>query len=315
MPTKILITGGAGFIGSNLTHKLVELGFDVTILDNLSTGKKENLNQIINKINLIEGDVIDHDTLDKALKDIDYVFHLAALPSVQRSIDNPLESFTNNANGTINLLVASKKAGVKKIIYSASSSAYGNRRGKTKKEHLRPQPLNPYAVSKLGGEYLMKGFSHSYGLPTVCLRYFNVFGPGQDPSSPYSAVIPRFITSILKNESPEIYGDGTQSRDFTFIDNVVNANILALKSDKVKMGESINIAGGKNFSLLDIINLINKKLDKNIQPIFKPARIGDIKHSLADINKAKKLINYEPTINFEQGLEQTIEYYKQKYYE
>jgi len=256
MTKKILITGGAGFIGSNLAKKLVSEHYQVRILDKLTTGKKSNLKNIIKKIEFIEGDILNQKTLNRSVKGIDYIFHLAALPSVQRSLDYPIETFTNNANGTIKLLVASKKYGIKKIIYSASSSAYGNRRGKYKKEILKSQPLNPYAASKLSGEHLMKSFSHCFNLPTICLRYFNVFGPQQDPTSPYSAAIPRFIKAILFDERPEIYGDGTQSRDFTFIDNVIEANLLALKSS-IKLGETINIAGGKSTSLLKIVALIN----------------------------------------------------------
>jgi nucleoside-diphosphate-sugar epimerase len=306
----ILVTGGAGFIGSNLVKKLVRDGYKVKVIDNLSTGKKQNLKEVMAKIEFIKGDLLNLKLLEKATRGVDYIFHVAAIASVQRSLDNPVWSFTNNANATLNVLMTAKKNKVKKVIYSASSSMYGNSQKKEKDEELIPQPLSVYAAGKLTGEYLMKCFSVCFGLSTVCLRYFNVFGPNQDPNSAYSAVIPLFIKSILKNKRPVIYGDGKQSRDFTYVDNVVAANILAMKAKKIKNGESINIALNKNHSLLELLEIINKKLNKKIKPIFKPARKGDVKHSLASIKKAKELINYQPKISFEKGIEKTIDYYK-----
>jgi len=309
----ILVTGGAGFIGSNLTKRLIKGGYKVKVIDNLSLGKKQNLKDVIDKIEFIKGDLLDLKLLEKIAKNVDYIFHLAAIPSVQRSLDDPIKSFENNANATLNLLMVAKRNKVKKVIYSASSSMYGDQQGKEKNEKMNPKPLSPYATGKLTGEYLMKCFSNCFNLSTVSLRYFNVFGPGQDPNSVYSAVIPLFIRAVLENKRPTIYGDGKQSRDFTYVENVVEANILAMKSKKVKNGESINIALNKTHNLLELLEIINKKLNKNIKPIFKPARKGDIKHSLASIKKAEKLINYKSKINFKTGIEKTIEYYQKRY--
>ncbi|MEM4152961.1 MAG: SDR family oxidoreductase [Candidatus Pacearchaeota archaeon] len=308
MKAKILVTGGAGFIGSHITEKLVALGYDVVVIDNLSTGNIKNLEHIVDNIKFIEGDILDLELIKKISK-VDYIFHEAALPSVQRSIKDPKTTIEVNVNGTLNVLLAARDNKVKKVIFASSSSIYGDRNGKCKKEIMKPMPLSPYAISKVTGEYLCKVFSHVYGLPTVCLRYFNVFGPRQNPDSEYSAVIPKFIKLILQNKQPTIFGDGKQSRDFTYIDNVVYANILAMKS-KMKNGETINIACGESHNLLKLIELINKILDKNIRPIFTEARPGEVKHSLADISKAKKLLGYKPLINFEEGLRRTINFYK-----
>lgn len=305
----VLVTGGAGFIGSNITIELVKQGYNVKVIDNLSTGNIKNLESIKNKIEFIGDDLYQTDKLKDYFQDIDIILHQAALPSVQRSIDHPLDTHHNNTTATIKLLIAAQKAGVKKIVYAASSSAYGNRKEDSKVEYMKPQPLSPYAATKLVGEYYMKVFSHVYDIETVCLRYFNVFGPNQDPNSPYSAVIPLFIKAVLNDEQPIIYGDGTQSRDFTYVANNVQANILAMNSD-VKSGETLNVACGQSYSLLDLLNMINKILGKNIEPIFKEAREGDVKNSLASISKAKKLINYEAIVDFEEGLKKTIEYYK-----
>ena len=305
----ILVTGGAGFIGSNITIELVKQGYNVKVIDNLSTGNLKNLETVIDKIEFIEDDIYQTNKLKKYFQDIDIILHQAALPSVQRSIDDPIKTHNNNSSATIKLLIAAKDAGVKKIVYAASSSVYGNREGKEKVEYMKPQPLSPYAATKLVGEYYMKVFAHVYDIETVCLRYFNVFGPNQSPDSEYSAVIPLFIKAILNDEQPIIYGDGTQSRDFTYVDNNVHANILAMNSD-VKLGKTLNIACGKSYSLLEILDMINKILGKDIKPIFKEAREGDVQHSLADIKKAHKLIGYEPKIDFEEGLKKTIEWLK-----
>ncbi len=309
----VLVTGGAGFIGSNLSKKLIELDYNVVVLDNLSTGKKENLNPILDKIKFIHGDINDGGLLAREFKDIDYIFHHAAIPSVPRSIDNPFLSAYNNVDGTLNVLWAAKNAGVKKLVFAGSSSAYGNREGQTKSEILKPMPLSPYAATKLAGEYYCKVFAHVYGLPTICLRYFNVFGPNQNPDSQYSAVIPKFIKAIMNDESPVIYGDGTQKRDFTYVENNIKANLLAIEADKVIMGETINIACGKSYSLIDIVDIINRKLNKNIKPIFEEARLGEVKDSLADLQKAKNLIDYEPIIEFEEGLNKTIDWFIEDY--
>jgi len=305
---KILITGGAGFIGSHLAEKLVNLGYDVTVLDNLSTGNKKNLASILDNVTFVEGDIRDYDLLQRISK-VDYVFHEAALPSVQRSIKDPKSTVEVNINGTLNVLLAARNNHVKKVIFASSSSVYGEQKDKKKLETMIPNPLSPYAVTKLTGEHLCKVFSHVYNLPTVCLRYFNVFGPRQNPDSEYSAVIPKFIKLILQDKRPTVFGDGKQSRDFTYVDNVVNANLLAMKSD-IQHGEIINIACGKSYNLLQLIEIINKSLNKNIEPIFTEARPGDIKYSLADIGKAKKLLGYTPQVDFVEGLKRTISFYQ-----
>ena len=308
----VLVTGGAGFIGSNIVIELVKQGYNVKVIDNLSTGNIKNLDSVINKIKFIEDDINHTEKLNDYFNDIDIILHQAAIPSVQRSIDNPFQSYNNNSTGTLNLLIAAQKSKVKKIIYAASSSAYGDRSAYGDIEFMKPQPLSPYAASKLTGEYYMKVFSHIYDIETVCLRYFNVFGPRQNPNSEYSAVIPLFIKAMLNDEQPIIYGDGTQSRDFTYVSNNVEANLLAMNS-AVKKGETLNIACGETHSLLDLIEAINKILEKNIKPIFSEPRKGEIKKSLGVIHKAEEMINYKPICKFEEGLRKTIEWYK-KYY-
>jgi len=309
--SKYLITGGAGFIGSNIAHKLVNSGEDVTILDNLATGKIKNLEKISKKIKFIRGDFTDLKIAKKSVEGIDYVLHQGAIASVPRSIDNPI--ITNNANilGTLNMLIASRDAGVKRFIYAASSSAYGDSPIIPKTESMPVSPKSPYAIKKLTGEYYCKNFSSLYGLETICLRYFNVFGPNQDPESVYSAVIPNFIKKMLQGESPTIFGDGSTSRDFTFVDNNVDANIKACFASKESLEETINIACGSEISLNELVEKINKVLNTNIKPIYLSERKGDIKHSLADITKAKKLLNYEPIVSFEEGLNITIKEFKE----
>ena len=302
----ILITGGSGFIGSNIAKALIHKGYNVKVLDNLSTGYLKNLDSIIDQIKFIEGDINDTELLNKILPGVKFILHQAALPSVPRSIDDPMKSHHNNSTGTLNLLTAAHKNKVKRVIIASSSSIYGNREDEYKKERLRPQPLSPYAVTKYASEVYCKVFAHIYGLETVCLRYFNVFGPQQDPNSPYAAVIPLFVKAIQNGQAPTIFGDGEHSRDFTFVQNNVEANILAMHSDKVGQGEAINIACGKSYSLNYLVNQINKILNKDIKPTFSDNRPGDIKKSLADINKAKKLLNYEPVVNFDDGLKQTV---------
>lgn len=313
---KVLITGGAGFIGSNIARELLAQKHQVTILDDLSTGRLENIKKFKSKINFIKGDIRNQTLLRKIFKGIDYILHQAALPSVPRSINNPLTSHDVNVNGTFRVLLAARDAKVKRIVLASSSSIYGNRKyygsKKTisKREAMKAMPLSPYAVNKLIGEEYAKVISHIYGLETVCLRYFNVFGPNQNPNSEYAAVIPKFITAILKNQQPVIYGDGTQSRDFTYIENVVRANILAMNSEKVGHGETINIACHESITLLQLVASINKIVKKQIKPTFDATRAGDVKNSLADISKAKKLLGYSPTINFNKGLLRTIEWCK-----
>ncbi len=306
--TKYLVTGGAGFIGSNIIEALLQQRRWVRAIDNYSTGKKENIQPFLNKIEFIQGDLSNLKTARKAIKDIDIVFHQAAIPSVQRSIANPIDSNSANINGTLNILLESRNAKVKKFIYASSLSIYGNNVELPKKEIHPPDPISPYGLTKFAGERYCQLFYTLYRLPTVCIRYFNVFGPRQNPKSQYSAAIPKFITAMLKGQPPIIYGDGKQSRDFTYIDNVVKANILAANST-IK-GEIINIACGRKITLNQIIALINKILGKNIKPTYLPAREGNIIHSLADISKAKKLLNYQPSVEFEKGLKKTIEWYR-----
>jgi nucleoside-diphosphate-sugar epimerase len=313
MKKTVVVTGGAGFIGSNLVRALVKRGYNVRVVDNLSTGNIDNLHDVIPHIKFMGGDILDPAFLKKAFKDADYVLHQAALPSVPRSIADPETSHNVNVNGTFNVLLAAKEAGVKKVVLASSSSVYGNRKTRPtegKKEILRSQPLSPYAVTKIIGEGYAKVFAHVYGLPTVCLRYFNVFGYRQDPSSEYSAVIPKFITKALKGDEVVIYGDGKQSRDFTHIDNVVEGNILAMESKSVSMGESINIACNDSISLLQLVKLIDKTLGTKTKIKFEDARPGEVRSSRANISKAKRLLGYEPKVKFEDGLKRAAEYYK-----
>jgi UDP-glucose 4-epimerase len=306
---KFLVTGGAGFIGSNICKRLVSQGCFVRVVDNLSTGKKSNLADLIDKIEFIQADMGDSEVAQSAMKDVDVVLHQGALPSVPVSVDNPAATHQHCVNATFTLLLAARDAGVKRFVYAASSSAYGDAPTSPKVETMPTSPLSPYAVAKLTGEYYCSVFYNIYGLQTVSLRYFNVFGPQQDPASQYAAAIPAFVTAILKDEPPTIYGDGEQSRDFTYIDNVVDANLLAARANQTK-GEVINIACGMAVTVNEIIDMINELLGKNIKPIYADPRPGDVKHSLADITMAKELIGFEPVTNFKDGLQKAIEWYK-----
>ena len=283
---KFLVTGGAGFIGSNIVEALLAKGFKVTVLDNLSSGKRENLKNFEKDIELIEGDVRSYHIVQDSVKNVDIVLHQAALPSVPRSIKDPITSNEVNVNGTLNILESSVEAKVKRVIYASSSSVYGDNPQLPKHESMIPNPLSPYAVSKLSGEKYCSVFSRIYGIKTISLRYFNVFGPRQDPSSQYSAVIPRFIKSISKNEQPVIYGDGEQSRDFTYVSNVVEANILAATTD-CESGLAMNCAASGQITLNELVKSINRILGKDIKPLYEKPRAGDIKHSFADIGKVK----------------------------
>lgn len=309
---KYLVTGGAGFIGSNIVEELLRRGEKVRVLDNFSTGKRENLTQFIDQIELIEGDIRSYHIVREAVSGIDVVLHQAALPSVPRSIRDPITSNEVNVTGTLNILNAAKDAKVKRVVFASSSSVYGDNPELPKHEGMIPNPLSPYAVSKLAGEKYCGVFSKIYGLETVSLRYFNVFGPRQDPNSQYSAVIPRFITAIINDQRPVIFGDGEQSRDFTFVDNVVNANILASTRENVS-GIAVNCACHGNITLNELIRKINEILGKNIEPIYLEERVGDIKHSFASIDKINILLGYEPQKNIFDGLMTTIEYYKNIY--
>jgi UDP-glucose 4-epimerase len=306
---KFLVTGGAGFIGSNICRKLVSQGCFVRVVDNLLTGKKSNLAGIIDKIEFIQADMGDAEVAHSAVKDIDVVLHQGALPSVPRSVDDPAATHKHCVDATFTLLLAARNAGIKRFVYASSSSAYGDTPTSPKIETMPPMPLSPYAVGKLVGEYYAKVFYEVFGLETISLRYFNVFGPYQDPASQYAAAIPAFVTAILKNEPPTIYGDGEQSRDFTYIDNVVEANLLAASAKRTK-GEVLNIACGQAITVNAIIKMINDLLGKSIKPIYTAPRPGDVMHSLADITAARKLLGYKPTVTFKQGLQQAIEWYR-----
>ena len=304
---RIVITGGAGFIGSNLATELSkEKESEVIIVDDLSTGRVSNLEKINKNINLVRGSITDLQLLKGIFKDVDYVFHQAAIPSVPRSIKDPIASNNANVNGTLNVLVAAKDCNVKKVIYASSSSVYGDTPELPKREDMVPNPLSPYAVTKLLGEYYCKVFNEVYGLKTISLRYFNVYGPRQDPYSDYAAVIPRFINRVLENKPPVIYGDGEQTRDFTFVKDVVRANIQAMKSDANGV---YNIASGNRISINELANVIMKLMGRNLKPIHEAPREGDIRHSLGDISSAKKTLSYEPQYSVEEGLRRTIKWF------
>ena len=306
---KFLVTGGAGFIGSNICKRLVSQDCFVRVVDNLITGKKSNLSEVIDKIEFIQADMGDSEVAQSAMKDIDVVLHEGALPSVPVSIDNPAATHKHCVDATFTLLLAARDAGIKRFVYAASSSAYGDAPTSPKVETMPASPLSPYAVAKLTGEYYCSVFYNIYGLETVSLRYFNVFGPYQDPASQYAAAIPAFVTAILKDEPPTIYGDGEQSRDFTYIDNVVDANLLAARARQTQ-GEVINIACGQAVTVNEIIDMINNLLGKSVKPTYTPPRPGDVKHSLADITAAKNLIDYKPNVSFNNGLRLAIDWYK-----
>lgn len=302
----ILVTGGAGFIGSHLVEALIERGFKVKVLDSFITGKRANLRSVRDKIQLIEGDFRDLAIAKKAAREVDYIFHLGALPKVTRSVEQPLLSHQINSTGTLNILLAARDQKVKRVIFASSSSVYGDTPVLPKIETMPPGPISPYAVQKLNGEHYCRLFYQLYGLPTVILRYFNVFGPRQDPSHPYAAVIPRFISLMKTGRRPTIYGDGKQSRDFTYIDNVVEGTLSALNA-KAAGGEVINLACGGQISLNQLVSLINRSLKTKIKPIYAKPRPGDFRHSRASITKAKKILDYRVKVSFEEGLRRMIE--------
>ncbi len=304
-----LITGGAGFIGSNIARKLIEKGKKVRLLDDFSTGKQENIEDL-GAAALIEGSLLDQACLQKALSEVRYVLHQAAIPSVPRSVADPFSSNEANITGTLNLLEAARKAGVKRFVYAASSSAYGDTEVLPKVENMPADPLSPYAVTKYTGELYLKVYARIYGLQAVSLRYFNIFGPYQDPASEYAAVIPKFILNMLKGKAPVIFGDGEQSRDFTYIDNAVEANLLACTSDRVGKGEVINVACGKRYSLNELAGALNEIFGTATDAVYTEPRPGDVKHSLADIKKAKQLLGYEVKVGFKEGLRRTADWFK-----
>jgi nucleoside-diphosphate-sugar epimerase len=305
-----LITGIAGFIGSSLARELLQRGEQVRGVDNISTGKRENLTQILGRIDFREADILDLDAMKSACAGVDYVLHQAAIPSVPKSVLDPIGSNRANVDGTVNVLVAARDAKVKRVIYAASSSAYGDTPTLPKHERMTPDPISPYAVAKLASEHYLTSFYRCYGLETVALRYFNIFGPRQDPSSPYSGVLAKFIAQMLSSQQPTIFGDGEQSRDFTYIDNAVEANLLACKAPAEVAGKVFNVATGRRITLNETFRLLQPLTSYIGSPIYGGERGGDIKHSLADISAAEKYLGYKPKVNFEQGLQQTVDWYR-----
>ena len=307
--TRVLVTGGAGFIGSNLADELIRQGAKVRIIDNFVTGNRENLEEIAGDFDFIEGDLNDDDALLRAIADVEVVFHEAALPSVPRSVDNPQETHQACVNGTFNLLVKAKDSSVRRIVYAASSSAYGDQPTLPKVETMNPEPLSPYAAAKLMGEYYCRVFSQVYAIETLSLRYFNVFGPRQNPSSTYSGVISRFIDALMKGNTPVIYGDGEQTRDFTYVVNVVNANISAAQTTS-GIGQVMNVANGEKVSLNELLETLKMITAKNeVTAEYLPERKGDVKHSQADNTRAVKWLGYEKSVGLEEGLRKTIEWW------
>jgi len=311
MGTICLITGGAGFIGSNITEELIRRGENVRILDNFATGKRENIASFREKIDIIEGDIRDIAVARKAVEGVEYVLHQAALPSVPRSINDPISTNAINVDGTLNMLVAARDAGVKRFVYASSSSVYGNTPRLPKREYMKPEPLSPYAISKFSGEQYCQAFYNIYGLETVILRYFNVFGPKQNPTSQYAAVIPKFIMALLNGRSITIYGDGEQSRDFTHVDNIVQANLLSCTTKGVA-GEVFNIACEHRITINQLVENLKHLLNSNIEPVYTEPRIGEVKHSFADISKAERLLGYQPNTSFDEGLSRTVQWFSLK---
>lgn len=305
-----VITGGAGFVGSHIASAMVDLGARVRVVDDLSTGYLKNLQHIESKIDFIKGNVADPGTLQRALDRVEVVFHEAAIPSVPRSVDRPAETHEASVNATFNLLLAARDQKVRRVVYAASSSAYGDQPELPKREDMRPAPLSPYAVAKLVGEYYSQVFTSVYGLETVSLRYFNVFGPRQDPTSQYSGVISRFMNALGKGEQPIIYGDGGQSRDFTYISNVVDANIRAAES-AAAVGKIMNIANGRQITLNELLEIMKKVTGKSaVEVRYEPVRVGDVRHSLADISLARTVLGYQPRVGLEEGLRRTYDWWQ-----
>lgn len=309
--SNFLVTGGAGFIGSSLVRRLLSLGHLVRVVDNLSTGFKSNLEEYLDRIELIEGDISDLAVCKAAVAGVDYVLHQAAIPSVQRSVDDPIRSNNANVTATLNMLVAARDAKVKRLVAASSSSVYGDTEVLPKVESMRENPLSPYALTKLTGEKYCIIFHRIYGLPTVCLRYFNVFGPRQDPHSPYSAVISRFVEAALTGKKPVVNGDGEQSRDFTFVENVVDANLLACQASGAA-GMAFNVGTGERYSLNDLLRSLSKIFGRPLDAQYGSVRTGDVRHSQADIGSARQYLGYNPKVSFQEGLERTVEWYSKK---
>lgn len=308
---RALVTGGAGFIGSHLVEGLLARGYEVTVLDNYATGRHDNLARVVNQIHFVEGDVRNLTTVHSVMRKVDVVFHEAALPSVARSVKNPLESNEVNITGTLNVLVAARDAEVRRVVLAGSSSAYGNTPTLPKIETMPPDPLSPYAISKLAGELYARSFANLYGLSTATLRYFNVFGPRQDPTTQYAGVIAKFVTCALAGKPYPVNGDGEQSRDFSYIENVVQANLLAAEA-KFDGGQVINIAFGQRTTLNQIIVMLNELTGQNLAAVYGPERAGDVRHSHADLTRAKQILGYAPAIDVREGLRHTLEWYRKQ---
>jgi UDP-glucose 4-epimerase len=307
---KILVTGGAGFIGSHLAHAFVAAGHRVRVVDNLQAGRRSNLNSVAADVEFVEGDCADPTIAERAARGMDVVYHEAAVPSVARSVEDPASAHRNSATATLAMLVAARDAGVRRFVYAGSSSVYGDAAALPKREDMAPHPLSPYAVGKLAGEQYVRIFSSLYAMETVTLRYFNVFGPRQDASSPYSGVISLFITSLLEGRRPVIHGDGKQSRDFTYVANVVDGNLRALTAKGLK-GQAVNLATGRRITLNALLKTLGRELKVDARPEHQPARPGDIRHSLADVRLAKRVLGYKPTVDFETGLRLTLDWYRE----
>jgi UDP-glucose 4-epimerase len=306
---KVLVTGGAGFIGSHLVERLLREGFEVRVLDNFSTGRPENLAVVASRIELVEGDICDHRVVREAMRAVEVVFHEAALCSVARSVEEPQTTNAVNIGGTLNVLLAARDERVRRMVYASSSSVYGDTQVLPKREAMTPEPASPYAVTKYTGELYCRTFYQVFGLETFSLRYFNVFGPRQDPDSLYAAVIPRFISALLRGEPPVIYGDGQQSRDFSYVDNVVEANLLAMRAN-AGFGDAFNIACGQQLTVAALADRLMRLCEVAIEPIYSQPRLGDVCHSLADISKAKAVLGYRPHIDLLGGLQRTVEWYR-----
>lgn len=304
-----LVTGGGGFIGSNLVRHLLHEGKPVRVFDNFSTGRRDNLIDVAREVDIVEADLTNYYAVQRAMKGVDYVLHQGALPSVPRSVEDPVATTQVNVLGTLNVLTAARDAGVRRVVVASSSSVYGDTPTLPKREDMLPQPRSPYSASKLAAEVYARVFWETYGLETVTLRYFNVFGPYQDPNSQYSAVIPKFITSIIRGEALTIFGDGEQSRDFTFVANVMQANLAALSAPREAFGKAFNIACGQRFSLNYLVSQIQAVVGKEVPVHYKTPRLADVKHSQADIGLARSLVGYDPAVSFTEGLRQTVEWY------
>lgn len=308
---KVLVTGGAGFIGSHLAGRMLELGHEVRVLDNFSTGRRSNLDALDGEVEIVEGDMQSYERAHASVRGCELVYHQAALPSVPRSVQDPLTSNASNVTGLLNVMLAARDAGVRRVVYASSSSVYGSSPALPKSEDMTPQPFSPYAVQKLAGEGYCRAFGEVYGLETVAIRYFNVFGPRQDPRSQYAAVIPNFIAALMRSERPTIHGDGEQSRDFTYVENVVEGNVLAAEAAEAA-GKVYNVACGERVTLNELFSELADLLGSDLEPVYSDPRPGDVRHSLADISAARRDLGYEPTVLLREGLARTIEHLREE---